>query len=226
MDNQRLKNFLTENTRRTAVLRIPGFIIILLSVILAFMPGFIFFYISIATLIAGVIYILIVNSTVVKKTYAEEYVNLVFAEEQSEIENLINSEYEKCSGPAKTVFSKIVSAQCILGDGIVFRKVRDNAFVSSFAAICGLAVDKKSEKIYAYIIEYDFIKDTRIEKTLSVSFENVTAIRSSRTSYSENGISFKPIEVEIASAERTINLFFRDDYETNQLMEYLTRKIK
>ena len=60
MDNQRLKNFLTENTRRTAVLRIPGFIMILLSVILAFMPGFIFFYISIATLIAGVIYILIV----------------------------------------------------------------------------------------------------------------------------------------------------------------------
>ena len=57
MDNQRLKNFLTENTRRTAVLRIPGFIMILLSVILAFMPGFIFFYISIATLIAGVIYI-------------------------------------------------------------------------------------------------------------------------------------------------------------------------
>ena len=149
MDNQRLKNFLTENTRRTAVLRIPGFIMILLSVILAFMPGFIFFYISIATLIAGVIYILIVNSTVVKKTYAEEYVNLVFAEEQSEIENLINSEYEKCSGPAKTVFSKIVSAQCILGDDIVFRKVRDNAFVSSFSAICGLAVDKKSEKIYA-----------------------------------------------------------------------------
>ena len=59
MDNQRLKNFLTENTRRTAVLRIPGFIIILLSVILAFMPGFIFIYISIATLIAGAIYILI-----------------------------------------------------------------------------------------------------------------------------------------------------------------------
>ena len=51
MDNQRLKNFLTENTRRTAVLRIPGFIMILLSVILAFMPGFIFFYISIASLL-------------------------------------------------------------------------------------------------------------------------------------------------------------------------------
>lgn len=83
MDNQKLKKFLTENTKRTAVLRIPGIILILGSVIMAFMPGFIFFYVSLATFIAGVIYILIVNSTAVKKTHAEEYVNLVFNEEQS-----------------------------------------------------------------------------------------------------------------------------------------------
>ena len=43
MDNQKLKKFLTENTKRTAVLRIPGIILILGSVIMAFMPGFIFF---------------------------------------------------------------------------------------------------------------------------------------------------------------------------------------
>ncbi len=226
MDNQRLKSFLTENTRRTAVLRIPGIVIILLSSILAFLPGFIFIYISIAAFIVGVIYILIVNSTAVKKAHAEEYVNLVFEEEESEIKARIHSEYEKCSGPAKTVFSKIVSAQCILGDGIVFRKVRDNAFVSSSAFICGLAVDKKSETLFAYIIEYNFIGDTRIEKSLSVPFERVTAFRSSRTLYSESGVSFKPIEVEIAADARTYNLFFKDDYETNQLMEYLSRKIK
>lgn len=39
MDNQKLKKFLTENTKRTAVLRIPGIILILGSVIMAFMPG-------------------------------------------------------------------------------------------------------------------------------------------------------------------------------------------
>lgn len=43
MDNQKLKKFLTENTKRTAVLRIPGIILILGSVIMAFMPDLYFF---------------------------------------------------------------------------------------------------------------------------------------------------------------------------------------
>lgn len=225
MDNQKLKKFLTENTKRTAVLRIPGIILILGSVIMAFMPGYIFFYVSLATFIAGVIYILIVNSTAVKKTHAEEYVNLVFNEEQSIIEGKINSEYEKCSGAAKTVFSKIVSAQCIAGDGIISRKTRDNAFVSSYVVICGLAVDKKSESLFAYIVEYDFMKDTRTESSLSVPYEKVTGISSSRISYSENGIAFKSVTVEINAEEQAYNLFFKDDYDTNQLLEYLTHKI-
>lgn len=69
------------------------------------------------------------------------------------------------------------------------------------------------------------MKDTRTESSLSVPYEKVTGISSSRISYSENGIAFKSVTVEINAEEQAYNLFFKDDYDTNQLLEYLTHKI-
>ena len=214
-DHQPIKKFLSENTRFTTALRIPGILLIIAG---AFIMTFVWHGIPIGTpiLIAGIVWCLVAGLFRAKKKAVLEGVSSLLDKEREDVLQDVRARFE--SGAKLTEYA---FAQCLVGDGIKLRKVKDKAFVSSKAAVNALAVDMRKKYIAGRAVEFDFLSESRSDVSFGMYIENISEVKTAKLPYSKDGVTCDLVAVEITSEGQTFRTVWNDDYEAEQLIAFL-----
>ena len=216
-----IRKFLTQSKRYRWLVRMPAVILFVITAVRAqLQEGYYRFpyYLALAVIAAFVAHSIIVNASGVSQA-----LDNIFKKDIEAVNENLQLKFGEISDNS---FINISCSQCIAEENSVIRIIKNKLFVSSNAFVNVLAIDKKSKKISGYIIKYDFINSARDDFSFDLLFEDILDLNSSEISYSKDGVSYKLILLEIKADDNIYKIYLKDDMETEQLIDYLSEKIR
>ena len=227
MDNDLFRKFFVENPKRMLLIRLPGVILLLIS--LLFLAGV---FGNSPIVMVGWVLILAaffwfvfaggfkINSKVVGASAKEAFQREVFmaqeAFRENGFENFANTDI------------KFISEQYITDCGAVIKKATSEkyGYISSKAAVHGICTNMKDGKLFLYKSEWDFISGERSTFGQIFDFKQIKAVSTVPNEYRKDGVAYqKRLYMDIEVGGKCIRLLFDDDYDVGMVAKVLAGKV-